>query len=212
MYFEYGEKEVEYLKSKDSILKEVIEQIGHINRGVNPNLFESFISSIVGQQISSKAAATVWSRMQDRFVPFTAETLYSATDEDIQGCGMTVRKVSYIKEICNQVLSGKLNLDELYNMSDEEVCVKLSSINGIGKWTAEMLMIFSMQRSNILSYGDLAILRGMRMVYHHRKITKKMFEKYHRRYSPYASVASLYFWEVASGRYDNFKDYAPKKK
>ena len=97
-------------------------------------------------------------------------------------------------------------------MSDEQVCTKLSEQNGIGVWTAEMLMIFSMQRSNVLSYGDLAILRGLRMVYHHRKIDKTIFNKYWKRYSPYASVASLYLWAVAGGAIDEMKDYAPKKK
>jgi DNA-3-methyladenine glycosylase II len=93
-------------------------------------------------------------------------------------------------------------------MSDEEVCAKLSELNGIGIWTAEMLMIFSMQRPNVLSYGDLAILRGMRMVYHRRKIDKVQFNKYWKRYTPYASVASLYLWAVAGGAIDGMKDYA----
>jgi DNA-3-methyladenine glycosylase II len=85
-------------------------------------------------------------------------------------------------------------------------------IRGIGKWTAEMLMLFSLQRPDILSYDDLAIQRGLRMIYHHRRITPKLFERYRRRYSPYASVASLYIWAVAGGAIDGMKDYAPKKK
>ena len=96
-------------------------------------------------------------------------------------------------------------------MSDEEVCAKLSELNGIGVWTAEMLMIFSMQRPNVLSYGDLAIHRGLRMVYQHRKIDKEKFNKYWKRYTPYASVASLYLWAVAGGAIDGMKDFAAKK-
>ena len=72
-------------------------------------------------------------------------------------------------------------------------------------------MLFSMQRPDILSFGDLAIQRGLRMVYHHRKITRELFEKYHRRFSPYNSVASLYLWAVAGGAVEGMKDYAPKK-
>ena len=75
-----------------------------------------------------------------------------------------------------------------------------------------MIMIFSMQRMNILSYGDLAILRGMRMLYNHRKITPKLFKKYQKRYSPYASIVSFYLWAIASGEIPDMKDYAPKKK
>ena len=97
-------------------------------------------------------------------------------------------------------------------MSDQEAIEALSSLNGIGVWTAEMILLFCMQRPNILSYGDLAIQRGMRMVYHHRKIDRKLFEKYRRRLSPYCSVASLYFWAVAGGALPDMKDYAPKAK
>ena len=78
-------------------------------------------------------------------------------------------------------------------------------------WTAEMILLFCMQRPDVFSYGDLAVLRGMRMVYHHRKIDRRLFEKYRRRFSPYCSVASLYFWEVSGGAIPEMKDYAPKK-
>ena len=79
------------------------------------------------------------------------------------------------------------------------------------KKLAERILLFCLQRPNILSFDDLAIRRGMRMVYHHRKIDKKMFEKYRKRLSPYCSVASFYFWAVAGGAIPNMKDYAPKK-
>lgn len=76
-------------------------------------------------------------------------------------------------------------------------------------FAAEMFMLFSMQRRNIFSFGDLALLRGMRMVYHHRVINKQLFTRYKKRFSPYASVASLYFWAVAGGAIDRMKDYTP---
>ena len=94
-------------------------------------------------------------------------------------------------------------------MPDDDVCTKLEELDGIGVWTAEMLMLFSMQRRNIFSFGDLALLRGMRMVYHHRVINKQLFTRYKIRFSPYASVASLYFWAVAGGAIDGMKDYTP---
>ena len=88
----------------------------------------------------------------------------------------------------------------------------LSKLDGIGVWTAEMLMIFSLCRPDILSFGDLAIHRGLRMLYHHRKIDKKLFAKYQKRYSPYNTVASLYLWAISDGVIDGMKDYAPSKK
>ena len=95
-------------------------------------------------------------------------------------------------------------------MSDAEVCERLASLRGIGVWSAEMLMLFSMQRPDILSFGDLAIHRGLRMIYHHRKIDRRLFKKYRRRFTPYGSVASLYLWAVAGGAIEGMKDYAPK--
>lgn len=76
---------------------------------------------------------------------------------------------------------------------------ELSGLKGVGVWTAEMILLFCMQRPDVFSYDDLAIQRGLRMVYHHRKIDRKLFEKYRRRFSPYCSVASLYLWAAAGG-------------
>ncbi len=97
-------------------------------------------------------------------------------------------------------------------MSDEQAIKVLSSLKGVGVWTAEMLLLFCLQRPDILSFGDFAIHRGLRMVYHHRRIDRRLFEKYRRRFSPYGSVASLYLWAVSSGAIPEMKDYAPKKK
>lgn len=110
-----------------------------------------------------------------------------------------------------KVKNGTFDLQGIWNKSDDEVITELSGLKGIGVWTAEMILLFCMQRPNVLSYGDLAILRGMRMVYHHRKIDRKLFEKYRRRLSPYCSVANLYFWAVAGGAIPEMKDYAPKR-
>ena len=92
-------------------------------------------------------------------------------------------------------------------MSDAEAIAALSSLKGIGVWTAEMILLFCLQRPDVLSYGDLAIQRGLRMVYHHREVTPQLFEKYRRRFSPYGSVASLYLWVVAGGAIPEMKDY-----
>ena len=94
------------------------------------------------------------------------------------------------------------------NITDEDAIRELSALKGIGVWTAEMILLFCMQRPNIFSYDDLAIQRGLRMVYHHRKIDRKLLEKYHRRFSPYCSVASLYLWEVSGGAIPGMRDYA----
>jgi DNA-3-methyladenine glycosylase II len=114
-----------------------------------------------------------------------------------------MRKASYIKEIVNQIVNGSLDLAQLQTMSDDDVCKRLSRIKGVGVWTAEMLMIFSMQRMDVLSWGDIAIIRGLRMLYHHKEVTPELFAKYKKRYSPYATVASLYLWHISSGAYND---------
>ena len=96
-------------------------------------------------------------------------------------------------------------------MTDAEVAARLSPIKGIGVWTAEMLMTFCLQRPDIVSYGDLAIRRGMRMLYHHRKIDRKLFDRYARRYSPYGTVASLYLWAIAGGAIPEMLDRAARQ-
>ena len=165
MNFNYGRKETEWLKLQDPLLGAAIDRIGHIHRAVNPDLFTALINSIVGQQISSKAQVTVWNRIQERFKPLAPKTIDSVSAEELQTCGISMRKAHYIKGITESVLDGSLDLARLHSLSDEEVCKKLCQIKGIGIWTAEMLMIFSMQRMDILSWGDLAIQRGLRILY-----------------------------------------------
>jgi DNA-3-methyladenine glycosylase II len=200
-YFKYGKKEIDWLRSKDPILGAAIDKIGHIDRAVIPDIFMALLNSIVGQQISTKAQATIWNRMLEQFSPLTPETIGLVSAEKLQTIGISMRKALYIKEITGSVLNGSLDLARLQEIPDDEVCAQLIQFKGIGIWTAEMLMIFSMQRPNIISWNDLAILRGLRMLYHHRKITPKLFAKYKRRYSPYSTVASLYLWAIAGGKY-----------
>jgi DNA-3-methyladenine glycosylase II len=212
VYFEYGEREVEYLKGKDAWLAEVIERVGHVYRVVDDDLFSSVVHHIIGQQISTKAQQTVWQRMNDTLGTVSAQTINDSDVDTLQSLGMTFRKAEYIKDFARKIIDGEFDLDSVEHMSDEDAIRALSSLKGIGVWTAEMILLFCLQRPNILSYDDLAIQRGMRMVYHHRKIDRKLFEKYHRRLSPYCSVASLYFWAVSGGAIPEMKDYAPKAK
>lgn len=211
-YFEYGEDELSYLRSCDARMAEAIDAIGHIQREVTPDLYAALVNCIVGQQIATKAQKTIWKRMTDAFGVITPEAIAGCPDDELQQFGLSFRKVGYIKGATEQVLTGALDLSALKALSDDEVCKSLSALPGIGIWTAEMLMIFSMQRPNIMSYGDLAIVRGLRMLHHHRRVTPELFEKYRRRYSPYGSVASLYLWAIAGGAIPEMRDYVPKNR
>ncbi|MCK9525288.1 MAG: DNA-3-methyladenine glycosylase 2 family protein [Limnochordia bacterium] len=211
-YFVYGTMELDYLKSRDKKLGEAMERIGFIEREVYPELFPALVKSVVGQQISTKAQETIWRRMQERFKPFSPEILGAAAVETLQSCGISMRKANYIHAMTQQIVAGTIDLDSLQNMSEADVCEVLTKLKGIGVWTAEMLLTFSLQRPDIVSFGDLAIHRGMRMLYRHRKITPELFAKYKKRYSPHGTVASLYLWAIAGGAIPELTDPAPKKK
>ena len=212
MYFEYDDEALGYLKSKDKTLGEIIDKIGHINREVDTDLFSAVVHHIIGQQISTKAQATIWQRINESMGILNADSIIDAGMEKLQSFGMTFRKAEYITDFAVKIKNGEFDLDGIWHKADKDATEELVSLKGIGVWTAEMILLFCMQRQNVFSFDDLAIQRGLRMVYHHRKIDRKLFEKYRRRFSPYCSVASLYLWAVAGGEIEVMKDYAPKKK
>lgn len=212
MYFAYGETELSYLRKKDKRLCRVIDRVGHIDRPVDTDLFSAVVHHIIGQQISTKAQATVWQRMQDALGGVNAGTILSAGVPKLQSLGMTFRKARYITDFAEKVHAGDFDLAAVARMDDADAIRALSSLKGIGVWTAEMILLFCLQRPDIFSYDDLAIRRGLRMVYHHRQIDRGLFEKYRRRFSPYCSVASLYLWAVSGGAIPEMKDFKPKGK
>ncbi len=208
--FRYGDAEIAHLKARDAALGKAIDAIGPIRREVQPALFPALVHSIIGQQISTKAQLTIWERMNLALGEITAQAIASQSEAELQRFGITFRKAAYLRAAAQRVLDGRLDLEALATKTDAEVCAALTQLDGVGIWTAEMLMLFSMQRPDILSYGDLAILRGMRMLYRHKKMTREWFDKYRRRYSPYGSTASLYLWAIAGGAMEGMSDPAAK--
>ena len=212
MYFAYGEEEISYLKQKDKRLSGVIDRVGHIDRVVDTDLFSSVVHHIVGQQVSTKAQETIWQRLRAALGEVNADTVLMAGVPALQALGMTFRKAEYITDFAQKVHTGAFDLDAVRHMSDEEAVRALSALKGVGVWTAEMILLFCMQRPDVLSYDDLAIQRGLRMVYRHRSIDRERFEKYRRRFSPCGSVASLYLWEVSGGAVPELTDPAPVRR
>ena len=197
MYFAYGEQALSYLRKKDKRLCEVIDRIGHIDRTVDPDLFSSVVHHIIGQQISTKAQATIWQRVQDALGTVNAEAILAAGVPSLQALGMTFRKAAYITDFAERVHTGAFDLDAVAHMSDEAAIRALSSLKGIGVWTAEMLLIFSLGRQDVLSYGDFGIRQGIMRLYGHKVLPRERFLRYRKRYSPYGSIAAFYLWELA---------------
>jgi DNA-3-methyladenine glycosylase II len=195
--FQYGPAEIDHLKRRDKKLGRAIDHIGVIERQVMPDLFQALAHSVVAQQISRKAADTVWGRLCERLLNVTPRKVANTDVSDIQKCGLSMRKARYIKGIGEAAIRGDLDLLELREMPDEGVIEKLSSLPGIGVWTAEMLLIFSLCRPDVVSWGDLAIRRGMMNLYGLKELSKKQFDRFRKRYSPCGSVASLYLWALS---------------
>lgn len=195
--FQYGQTEIDYLTRRDRKLGRAIGRIGMIERPVTPDLFTALVHSIVAQQISRKAAVTVWGKLCERLLDVTPHTVAGTDVSDIQKCGMSMRKASYIKGIGEAAIRGDVDLLELRQMSDQGVIEKLSTLHGIGVWTAEMLLIFSLARPDVVSWGDLAIRRGMMNLYGLKELSKRQFDRFRKKYSPCGSVASLYLWALS---------------
>jgi len=214
--FEYGANEIANLKSRDKILGVAIDRIGMIKREVNPDPFTALISSVISQQISKQAAKTIQGRLYTLLGDVTPESIsaqgrlytllgevtpesISATNITlIKGCGLSERKAGYLKGLAEAAISGEVDFTALPGLPDEEVIAVLTSLRGVGVWTAEMILLFSLRRPDIVSYRDLAIRRGMMNLYGLQSLTPVVFEQYRKHYSPYGSVASLYLWALSS--------------
>lgn len=194
---EYGAKELSYLTKKDEKLGRLIEKTGHLKREVSKDLFDSLVGYIATQQISNKAAVTVRIRITEKFGRVTAKKLAAVSDEEIKSVGISMRKALYISGLSDAVISGELDIEGLAGLPDETVTSRLTTLKGIGDWTAEMFLIFSLGRMDVVSYKDFAIRKGMMSLYGLKTLEKEIFDKYRKRYSPYGTVASLYLWHLS---------------
>ncbi len=195
--FPYGETELRHLRKRDPRLGRAIDEIGPIEREVIPDPFAALVHTIVGQQLSSRAAAAIWRRLQAYFDEIRPETIAAASIEDLRQCGLSARKAGYIRDIGTAITQGELDLAILRALPDEDVIRRLTALPGIGRWSAEMFLIFSLQRPDVVSWDDLAIRRGMMDLYGLTSLTRDQFDRYQRRYSPFGSVASLYLWAIS---------------
>ncbi|MFH5184217.1 DNA-3-methyladenine glycosylase family protein [Paenibacillus sp. TAB 01] len=196
-WFDYGEDAVRHLQQADPALGAAMTRMGRVERTVIPDLFAALVHAIVGQLISAKAADTVWRRLQERCKDISPERVAGLSADEIQQCGLTMKKAVCIHTIARMIAGDEFRLDELYALPDREVIRRLTMLDGVGAWTAEMLLLNSMERSDIVSWGDMAIRRGMMKLYGLEKLTREQFEQYRLRYSPYGSVASIYLWQIS---------------
>lgn len=193
------EVETAYLSERDHQLGDAIQRIGKIERICYPDFFEGFANAIIGQQISTKAMETIWGKIIELCEKITPECIMSMNLEDLKRCGISERKTGYLKNCAQLIMNGSLCPNEFEHMSDDEVCHVLTGLKGVGTWTAEMLLIFTLGRKDVLSFGDYGIRKGISILHELDELDMNMFEKFQECYSPYGTVASLYLWEIARG-------------
>ena len=141
---------------------------------------------------------TVWKRLCDAVGAVTPENLLAAGEERLRACGFSGRKANYMLSAARAVADGALDIHSLVEKDDEEVIRALTALPGVGRWTAEMLLTFSLQRPDVLAYDDFGIRKGMCRLYGLDSLTKQQFAGYRARYAPHATVAALYLWHIAT--------------
>ena len=163
------------------------------------NLFPALVQSIVSQQLAVKAADAIFRRVETLLGEITAENLLAADFGSLRACGLSGRKIEYLRGIAEAQISGTVDFDSLPEKSDEEIIGELVKLKGVGVWTVEMLLIFALGRPDILSYKDLGIRKGIMMLNGLESLSETEFETYRRRYSPYGTLASLLLWRIKDG-------------
>ncbi len=192
------------LAAADPVIAALIERLGERSveqrrRGVpKPDAYGALLRTIVGQQLSTKAARTIYERVLEIFDGETPspQQLLAVEEERLRGAGLSGRKVTYIRDLATHVVDGELELDRLDELSDEEVIAEIVAVRGLGRWSAEMFLIFHLERPDVTSAGDLGLRRAMQIEYGLAEMPgEKEFLEIAERWRPHRSLASIYLWE-----------------
>jgi len=194
-------KAIETLKA-DPVMERLIEEHGALVRrdlklDRPGDAYGALLRSIVGQQLSTKAASTIYGRMLDLFgghAP-TPKQLLRADPDKIRAAGLSRPKIAYLRDLAQHVEEGTLELERLPDLPDEEVAAQLTAIKGLGRWTADMFLMFHLGRPDVLPVGDQGIRRAVKVEYRLRKLPDaKRLEKLAKPWRPYRTLACLYLW------------------
>ncbi|TLS37030.1 DNA-3-methyladenine glycosylase family protein [Pseudalkalibacillus caeni] len=196
----FDNKALHSLSEADPEMKKLISLMGDIPLAIGNNHFESLVKSCIGQQLSLKAARTIYNRFQELLDEVTPEAVLTLSDDTLRSVGISKQKASYIKDLSSKVLSEEVLLNTLEDLENEEVIKTLTSVKGIGQWTAEMFLIFSLGRTDVMSLGDVGLQRGCRWLYQVGKEEdgKEMLKRLSSNWDPHYTVASLYLWEAVN--------------
>mgnify|MGYP001165974178 CR=1 FL=1 len=197
-----------YLSAQDSQLGKLINILGELKIQKRGDCFVSLIRSIIGQQLSVTASRKIYERLVTLTDgETTPEKILSLPDEAIRGIGVSYRKIDYMKDFSQKVLNNEIKLQEFDRLSNEEIIDLLTTVKGIGVWTVQMFLIFTLERENVLAEQDVGLHRGAKWLYGGENGKEILIEKA-KNWSPYETIASLYLWEVVnSGTIHQFKTF-----
>lgn len=187
-----------HFKKVDPLLFSLIQLPDDIKIQHSSNYFLSLCREIITQQLASGAARAIFGRFEKLFVhkDVTPEIVLSLSDQVVRDTGASWAKVRYIKDLAQCVITKKINLKKLHGLGDKEVIQELIKVKGIGPWTAEMFLMFSLGREDVFSYGDLGLRHAMQKLYTLKKEpTIKQMEKITSKWSPYRTYGALLLWE-----------------
>jgi DNA-3-methyladenine glycosylase II len=189
-------KAVGFLKQDPNLVK-IIERIGGYQIKKRNNHFAVLVESIISQQLASAAAEAIFTRFKKLYPKFpAANQILNTKDTKLRSAGLSSMKVEYLKDLAQKIDDGKLKMRKLSKMSDDEIIEHLTQVKGIGRWTAEMFLIFSLGRLDVLPTGDLGLRKGVQMAFSLSELPKpKEVEKIGMRWKPYRSVATWYLWK-----------------
>ncbi len=189
-------KAINHLKNCDPVLRDIIERVGAFRMEFGPPEFHSLAESILYQQLNGRAAETIFNRFTALAGdPLTPEGILQLTDEQLRSVGLSKQKSSYLRDLATKTASGLLDFSRLSDMPDHEVIEHLTQVKGIGTWTAQMFLMFTLRRPDVLPTGDYGVQAAIKKHYRKRKLPKpKDMEKIARPWAPYRSIACWYLW------------------
>jgi len=190
----YWDRAKRALARGDPVMAAIIRRFPRVHLEPRGDPFHTLARAIVGQQISVKAAQSVWNRMSARVAAITPAEILQATPAELRVCGLSARKCEYILDLARRFAEGAVHVQRWPGMSDEEVIADLVQVRGIGRWTAEMFLMFNLLRPDVFPLDDLGLQKGVRLAYYKSRVSRRTIARRGESWRPWRSVATWYLW------------------